>query len=159
MTVEPKVEGLGSVAAITKLDKTNYQDWKDVEIELKLRGLYRAVESEDVDEITDLKARRIIFETMDKDHRAQVRGYKSACSIMQRLAISYAEATAARKYRLLLKFYMMTKDPADSIDTNLGKMDGMRADLETMGMKMEEDVFLATVIGSLPSEFGNVMEA
>lgn len=150
---------LGQLTSITKLDKTNYKDWKeDIEIELKLRGIHKAIQNE-VDELIDLQARRILLETMDKDHRAQVRGYNSAKEIWDRLRLSYAEATAERKYRLLTKFFRYVKESSDSIDVHVGKLDGMRADLESMDFKIEEDVFLATVIGSLPSEYGNVMEA
>lgn len=61
--------GLSSIAAITKLDKTNFHEWReDIEIELKIRKLYKAITEVEVDEMIDLQARRIILETMDKDH-------------------------------------------------------------------------------------------
>lgn len=136
-TNSTKNEGLGSIALITMLDKTNYQDWReDIEIELKLRKLHVAIMTEVVDEEIELKARRIILETMDKEHRGKVRDYKISFAIMQRLALSYAEATAAKKYRLLVKFYRFNKMPEDSIDAHLGKMDKMRVDLESLGFKM-----------------------
>lgn len=153
------VPHLGNITAITKLNKTNYKDWlEDIEIELKLRGVYKAIETADVEEMIELQARRIILETMDKEHRAQVRGYGCAKDIMERLKISYAEATDARKYRLLVKFFRYNKLPEDNIDTHVGKIEGMRADLKDLDFEIDEEIMLATIIGSLPPEYGNVME-
>ena len=104
--VEMKWGSLGQLSTITKSNKKNFRNWSDhIEIELKLRGIYKAITEEDVDEISDLKARRIHLETMDPDHRDQVKGYKTAKAIYSRLIIRYAEATATRKYRLLTKFF------------------------------------------------------
>lgn len=150
---------LGNISNITKLDRTNYKNWvEDIEIELKLRRVHKAVVEDNVDEMIDLQARRIILETMDKDHRAQVRGYRTAKEIMDRLRVSYAEATESRKYRTLVKFFRYTKLQSDDISTHVGKLEGLRADLLDLDIEFDEDIFLATVIGSLPPEYGNIME-
>lgn len=107
----------------------------------------------------DLQARRVNLETMDKEHRAQIRGYSTAKGIMERLRLSYAEASASRKYRILVKFFRHNKEPTDTIDMHIGKLDSLRADLLDMDFEVDEEIFLATIIGSLPPEFGNVMEA
>lgn len=157
--VQVPLPTLGNISTITKLTKTNYKDWsEEIEIELKLRGVYKAVVEPHVDEMVDLQARRIILETMDKEHRAQVRGYSSAKAIMDRLKISYAEATDARKYRTLVKFFRFVKSPTDDIDTHIGKVEGMRADLKDLDFEIDEEILIATIIGSLPSEYGNIME-
>lgn len=150
---------VGSLSSVTKLNKKNFHEWfEDIEIELKLRGLEQAMTVENVDEVTDLLARRILLETMDSEHRALVRGSRSAKSIIDRVKLSYAEATGSNKFRLLQKFFRGLKDPADSIDVHIGKLDGMRSDMESVGIKIDEDVYLATIIGSLPPEFGNITE-
>ena len=144
---------LGNIATVTKLDKTNYKDWvEEIEIELKLRSVYKALTDDNVDEMTDLQARRIILETMDKEHRAQVRGYTSAKEIMDRLKISYAEATDARKYRTLVKFFRYVKELTDDINGHIGKLEDMRADLLDLDFEIGEDIFLAIVIRSQLAE-------
>lgn len=58
---------MSSSSNLPRLDGKNFQSWLEmISIALKLRGLKRAIESEDADEISDLSAKLILLETMDE---------------------------------------------------------------------------------------------
>lgn len=156
VVVSPQV---GNTNNLPKLDGKNYQSWREiVEITLQLRGLIKAIR-EDVDEVTNLQAKLVLFETMDESHRSQVRGCATAKEIMTRLALIYADKSASNLHRILTDYYRYTKDPGHTISEHIGKMDEMRNTLRELKISVEDDrIHQATIIGSLPPEYGSMME-
>lgn len=55
----------------------------------------------------------------------------------------------------LVRFFRYVENPSDSLDAHIGQLDSMRADLLDMDFEVDEDIFLATIIESLPAEYGN----
>lgn len=51
------------------------------------------------------------------------------------------------------------KEQDESVDNFIGRMDEMKFDLGSIDIEIAEDIFLAKIIGGLPSEFGNVTES
>lgn len=144
---------------IPKLDNKNYQSWIEiVRIILELRGLTHAIEQNDVTATANLQARLLLLGAMDESHRAQVRGCLTAKAIADRLAIIYADKSAANIYRLLMQYYRYDKKPEDTIGEHIGKMDEMRRQLSDLGEKTSEAVYQVTLIGSLPREYSSIME-
>ena len=62
--------------------------------------------------------------------------------------------SACRNLRL---FFCYEKDPGDNINSHIGKLEGMRADLLDLDFEIDEDIFLATIIGSLPAEYAGII--
>lgn len=148
-----------STAGVPKLVGTNFASWKEmVMIVLKLKGIAKAIREDNVDEIQDLQAKLVLYETMDESHRSQVRGCETAKKILERLELVYADTSAANVYRLLHNYYRYNKSPSDSMSVHLGKMDELRNQLADLGQKQSEEVYQVTLIGSLPPEYGSIME-
>lgn len=146
-------------ANIPKLDGKNYQSWIElVNIVLELRGLRHVIVGDTVDTVADLHAKFVLLGAMDESHRSQVRGCISAKTIVERLALIYADTSAANIYRLLMQYYRYDKKPEHSISEHIGRMDEMRRQLTDLGEKQSEAVYQVTLIGSLPQEYSSIME-
>lgn len=148
-----------SLASLTKLNGSNYYSWVEtVGMALELRGLKQAMVSDEVEPTVGLQARFILLESMDENHRAQVRGCNTAKSILDRLKLCYADSSAANVYRLLMQYYRYEKTPEDSISQHVGKMDSMRNQLADLGEKQTDSVYQISLIGSLPAEYASIIE-
>lgn len=148
-----------STSNLPKLDGTNFASWFDlISIVLELRGIKSAIENENADTVANLQAKLILLESMDENHRAQVRGCDTAKAIIERLRLVYADKSAANIYRLLMQYYRFEKQARDSISVHVGRMDEMRNQLADLGEKQSEAVYQISRIGSLPAEYSSIME-
>lgn len=146
-------------ANIPKLDGTNFASWYElVSLFLEIKGLDAALKSDAVPTRVRLQAKLVLLESMNESHRAQVRGCNTPREIISRLQLVYRDKSAANIYRLLHQYYRYNKKPEDSISEHIGRMDEMRNQLADLGETQSEAVYQVTLIGSLPSEYGSVME-
>lgn len=148
-----------SSASVPKLSNTNFNTWKMmIEMILKLQNLQTAITNDKVDESIDMRARLLMLGAMDEVHRSQVIACQTAKKIMMRLELLYADTSAANIYRLMLKFYRYKKVHDDSIAVHVGKMDQMAMELKHLGKPVDDEVYQISLIGSLPSEYENLLE-
>jgi len=143
---------------VPQLKGANYRSWREmIEMALELRGLAGVLKGVAIEERKNLEARFMILESLDEAHRGRVRGMKSAAEIMARLQLIYADDSASNVYRLLIEYYRYEKRPEDSMGEHIGRVDQMRQSLEDLGQKQSEAVYHATLIGSLPQEYSDIM--
>lgn len=144
---------------LTKLSGSNFRTWKEmVSMVLRLRGLSMAIVEDNVDEVLDIHAKLLLFESVDESHMSQVIGCTTAKEIMKRLDLIYADSSAANVYRIMLKYYRYKKDPNDSMSVHIGRMDAMRMALADIDKNPDDEVYQITLLGSLPSEYDGMLE-
>lgn len=150
---ENMVPTMYNTANIQKLNGTNFTAWRrEVEMVLKLRGLKKALETEDCDERIELQAMLVLLETMDHNHKMQVQTEKTAKSIMEFMVSQYEDSSAINKHRLLSKYFTYKKETSDNLHQHLSKLKEMRATLANFGWTQPDDVFHIIVINSMPGK-------
>lgn len=148
----------GDVANVPKLRGPNFPIWRDMMTKiLRLRGLSKVLEDGPLNPDEDDEASILAMGTMDEQHQTRVRACKTTKEIFERLAVTYADESAANKYRLLHEYFRYKKT-SDGMGEHIGKMESMRMALADIGEKQSDALFMVVLIGSLPAEYEGMLE-
>jgi gag-polypeptide of LTR copia-type len=159
-------------AHISKLDGTNYQNWKfQLNILLRGKGLAKEIEqalskaklatgeAEELARSTDDKAQYYITSSCDDKRLNELITCSSAYQMWQKLAVHHASNAKVNKNILWQQFFQFTFNEDETATANISELELIAAKRRDMNEVVTEASIVTKLIITLPASFNNLEAA
>ena len=158
------------VRHVTKFSGVNFQAWK-----FQMRAIFIANDILDIVEKTegkpedaaqkkkwekrDAKAMFIISSSLEPDQLEYLLTCNSSAEMWSKLSTLHEQRSASNKLLLLTRFHEYRMNTSDSVPQHIAKVENMARQLKDLGENVSNDMIMAKLIGSLPSQYNAFVTA
>ena len=143
---------------VERLDVDNYATWRTrMKFLLICKGLWRAVQVDDIDEETDQKALAQIGLYVKEHHLSTLERCKTAKEAWRQLEAVYQAKSNARKLQLRRELAQLKMGPAEPLSKYVARAKEIQDQLRAAGHEVADQEIAWAVLAGLPAYYDTVV--
>lgn len=136
---------------INLLNDNNYITWKwQIEMLLKIRGLYEVVTAQIQDPAKNRQAAMLLASTLSEQNMQRVINCTTGSEIWNALESNFENKSSTEKTMLMEKFTSYRIRSIRDVSKGIGELQSYAAKLKSLGMTIEEDFIISVLLQALP---------